>query len=217
MSKIPFDPAHPSVDAVRRIVFERLKGDPGWHQLDAGAGGFDPYVEYHGKPHSGVLALHSREVFWQLVNEGILSPGYNSSNLDLPWFRVTEYGRRVLETDPPSPHDPTAYLEFVSRRIESPDATAIAYLAESVGAFRKGSIIASVVMLGVTAERVFDLVCEAMHAALKDTKEQKQLGKLLERMPMKPKLGWVHTKLQTLQPKKLSGFPDQAPMMITVI
>ena len=80
MSKIPFDPAHPSVDAVRRIVFERLKRDPGWHQLDPGAGGFDPYVEYHGQPHSGVLALHSREVFWQLVNEGILSPGYNTSS-----------------------------------------------------------------------------------------------------------------------------------------
>lgn len=84
VEKIPFDPTNPSVEAARRIVLTRLRHDPQWHTLDNSGEGFDSYVEYEGTANRGVLNLYAREVFWQFVVEGILAPGWNSSNLELP-------------------------------------------------------------------------------------------------------------------------------------
>src|ERR1035437_2044189 len=132
--KIPFNHKEPDMEAVRQIIFERLRNDPSWRQLDRSGDGYAPYVEYGGQTESDwrdgrqslvVLAL---EVFWQCVIEGILAPGLDYSNSDLPWFRVTAYGRQVLASTEPQPYDPTAYLKRLQERIASPDPTAIAYL-----------------------------------------------------------------------------------------
>jgi hypothetical protein len=134
-----------------------------------------------------------------------------------PWFRITHHGRKVLASSEPVPHDPTGYLEGVKRRIPSPDATVMAYLAESVGTFVRGSVVASVLLLGVAAERVFDLLCDAMVKALQEEKDEAELTKLLAQFPMKPKLDWMHNKLQALQKKKLPGLPENSTLMITVV
>jgi hypothetical protein len=219
MPGIPFDPTSPSVPDVRRIVLERLRRDSTWKTLDNDGLGFDPYVEYKGDVQRGraAVVLYAREVFWQLVCEGVLSPGMNSSNLDLPWFRITDYGRKVLQEGPAQPHDPTGYLDALRRRISNPDPTVLAYIGESLETFRRGSIVASAIMLGVAAERVFDLVCESLLKALANPSEKKAFEDLLQRYAMKPKLEWVAAKLQALQRTKRPGFPDNAPMMVTVI
>src|ERR1017187_3102861 len=48
-----------------------------------------------------VLAL---EVFWQSVIEGILAPGFDYNNSNLPWFHVTAYGRQVIASTEPQPY-----------------------------------------------------------------------------------------------------------------
>jgi hypothetical protein len=37
------------------------------------------------------------EVFWGLFREGIITLGLNDSNREFPFFRVTEFGRRLLD------------------------------------------------------------------------------------------------------------------------
>src|SRR5262245_33376114 len=37
------------------------------------------------------------EVFWDLFRQGIVRPGLDSSNRELPFFRVTSLGKRILE------------------------------------------------------------------------------------------------------------------------
>jgi hypothetical protein len=155
-------------------------------------------------------------VFWQLVIEGILAPGMDSSNLNLPWFHVTKYGKDVIQSGTANPHDPTGYLKRLKEKIQSPDPTVIAYLEESLATFRRGNRVASTVMLGIAAERVFLLLCDSLTSALADPNEHKAFAKILGRFPMKPKLDWVHQKIQLI-PKTHSNFPDNANVMLTVI
>jgi len=75
------------------------------------------------------------------------------------------------------------------------------------------------VMLGVAAERVFDLRCDSLAKGLKDPAEHVAFERVLERNPMKPKLDWVHDKLRTLQDQRPrpTGFPENSTLMVTAI
>lgn len=217
MNKIPFDPTNPDIEVVREIVFARLKQEADWQQLDQMGRDFEPYVEYVGRSDPGLLAFLSQEVFWQLVIEGILSPGMNSSNMNLPWFHRTKYGKQVIEKEVPTPHDPTGYLTRISQNVRKPDQTVLFYLSESLFSFRRGNLVASTVMLGIAAERVFLLVCESMLNALQNAAEKQKLERILMRFPMKPKLDWIHNKVQYLQECRLPGFPENGTLMLTTI
>lgn len=221
--KIPFDPRNPDLDAVRQIVVERLRRDTTWKQLDNTGEGFAPFVDYiaptefeRQNGRSALLFL-AQEVFWQLLIEGVLAPGMDSSNLKLPWFHITKHGRDVLSSTELQPYDPTGYLARLRERIVSPDATVMAYLAESLETFRKANRVASAVMLGIAAERVFLLLCDSLAAALSTPGEKSAFAKLLDRFPMKPKLDWVHGKIQQIQKQAPSGFPDNATIMLVAI
>lgn len=219
--KIPFNPNNPELGAVRQIVFERLRKDAEWHQLDREGVKFAEYVEHAGPneswPGRSTLSFLAEEVFWQLVVEGILAPGYNYHNRDLPWFHITQYGRLVLDSQDPQPHDPTGYLKRLEERIANPDPSVLAYLAESLETFRKDNLVASTVMLGIAAERVFLLLCESLENALGDAREKTAFSKLLGRFPMKPKLDWVQNKVQQLQSHRPTGFPENATIMVVAI
>src|SRR5258706_16253554 len=132
MAGIPFNPQTPDLEAVRQIIFERLRREPGWKQVDVSGDGYAPYVEYKGSSHDArnVLIFSAQEVFWRLIVEGILSPGINSMSLDLPWFHVTTYGKQVLLSGPANPHDPSGYLRRLHEKVSKSDSTVIAYLTE---------------------------------------------------------------------------------------
>jgi len=123
-----------------------------------------------------------------LVTEGILAPGNSGQSPGLPWFHLTEYGKEVIQSGESNPHDPTGYLERIRQKITNPDGTVMAYLAESRNAMRHGTPVASTVMLGIGAERVFVLVAESLQKALSDPNEKNDLGRVLSRYQMKPKL-----------------------------
>jgi hypothetical protein len=164
-----------------------------------------------------MLALHISDVFWELVVEGIVAPGADAWNLELPWYHVTSYGRQVVDAEAGHPHDEASYLSRIRAVVGTPDDTVMAYLTESVRAFRRATPVAATIMLGIAAERVFLLLCDSLLAALADSGEQTAFERLLERFPMKPKLDWVHTKLQALQASRAAGLPDNATLAVTAI
>lgn len=218
--KIPFDPDTADLETARQIVLARLRTDREWHSIDKSGDGFSPFVEYTGPPGRDGrwrLVVLANEVFWLLVGEGILSPGMNYSNPDLPWFHVTAYGHKVLASPEPQPYDPTGYLAGLRAKIAAPDFTVMAYVAESLETFRKGNLVASTVMLGIAAERVFLLLCESLEAALANAGEKAAFTKSLGRFSMKPKLDWVHDKIQQIQKHAPAGFPENATIMIVAI
>lgn len=218
--KVPFDPATATIETARQIVFARLRADRDWRSLDKSGDGFSPFVEYSGLPGRDgrwKLTVLAIEVFWQLVAEGVLSPGGDYSNPDLPWFHITEYGREVLALPDPQPYDPTGYLADLRTKTATPDLTVMAYVAESLETFRKGNLVASTVMLGIAAERVFLLLCESMDSALADPGEKAAFARLMKGIAMKPKLDWVHEKIQKIQKARPAGFPDNATIMTMAI
>ena len=157
------------------------------------------------------------DVFWQLVAEGILAPGLDASHRDLPWFHVTAYGRKAIEHGEYQPHDRDGYLRRLLRRHPQADATVVAYLEESLETFARGSRIASMVMLGIAAERVFDLVCQSITDSLTIQKEKDTLEGHMMRARIKPRIDFVHHKLTAIQQRGVSGFPESATLMVTAM
>ena len=202
---------------LRLVVFERLRRDPQWNYYPNSSSGFTDYVDTSHPHASEALGFHLSEVVWQLLIEGVLAPGSNSANPNLPWFHLTPLGRSVLESQGPNPFDPEGYVEFVQRKVSDADATVLLYLAESLNTQRTGNLVASAVMLGIAAERVFLLLSQSLHAALKDPKEKKEFGDILGRFPMKPKLDWVRAKIESLQSRKVRGIPESAGLVIMAI
>ena len=212
----PFDCANPSTEDARRILIDRLRVDQDFIQLGQ-EHYYARYVEYVGQVHPQVLLTYIIRAFWQLAIEGIVSPGLNATNPNFPFFSITEYGEQVLAVDSPNPHDPTGYLGRLSERIANPDATVLAYLAESLAGLRRGIYISSTVMLGVAAERVFLLLCDSLADALAEENERDEFKRILDRYAMKPKLDWVHAKLARVQAQRPAGFPDNTSLMVNAI
>ncbi|HEY3127874.1 MAG TPA: hypothetical protein VGL91_00305 [Acidobacteriota bacterium] len=215
-SKIAFNPRADGVELVRRVVFKRLREDSNWQQLEHAGQYFDPYVEYVGEPDPNRLAFLVHEVLWELIIERVIAPGLNPSNPNLPWFHVTRYGRKVIAEEKFIPHDPSGYLSDFKQRFPTRDATVYAYLAESVEAFDRGALVASTVMLGIAAERVFLLVCESLIKALNKLAEKKKFEDLLDRIAMKPKLDWVLQKMEQIQ-SNTRALPDNFNVMFSVV
>jgi hypothetical protein len=101
------------------------------------------------------------EVFWGLFREGIITLGINDNNREFPWFRVSEFGKKVLKNqDPYFFQDVATYESLVKSRVPKIDSTTLLYLKEAVQAFKSGCVLSSTVMIGVATEHSFLLLIE---------------------------------------------------------
>jgi len=158
------------------------------------------------------------EVFWELARVGVIVPGNSTegAHAGFPWFRLTAYGRRVLETGDYFPHDKSGFIARLKHRVPNADPTVMAYLDESLQTFSTGNNVAAMVMLGVAAERVFILLCDSLVGALSSTTDKAKFEQVRKGLSMKPKVDWVHDKFQRLQqPPRRNGFPDNATLLVT--
>ena len=224
MERPRFSPARPDIVLLRQIMLQRLRQDPNWEQIEDDNGkGFRTLLEIEPQPPGldDAFAQSLLDVFWELVNEGVLAPGKNLAGGDmqnLPWFHCTAYGKTVIAAGEYVPHDTTGYLARLSARVQPVDATVRAYLEESLRTFLHGDFVASMVMLGVAAERVFLLVCESLVAALKDAGERDEFAKVLKQQAMRKKLDWVNGKLRRIEDgKRPAGYPDRASLMVVAM
>ncbi|MGA2526259.1 MAG: hypothetical protein ABSF79_06535 [Smithellaceae bacterium] len=217
MGKILYDWKQPDLVLLRHAVFDRLRKDRDWKMVENEMRYFDPYIELKSPDHQGLLFFQIEEVVWRLLVEGVLSPGFNSANPKLPWFHLTDFGNMVINSPEPNPYDSLGYIKHIRSQISNPDNTVLAYLSESLSTYHHGNTVASTMMLGIAAERVFLLLCSSMSAAISSTKEKSDFEKILIRFPIKPKFDWMRLKIESLQTAKLTGFPDNAGIMITAI
>lgn len=216
MSKVNFDVNNPDRSLVRHIVIRRLRDDRSWRSFDLTGAGFLPYVNVSG-PQIGQFAFFAQEVYWQLLSTGVIAPGYNQSNIELPNFHLTPFGEEFVRTGEWPAYDPASYLAGLVQIVPSPDSTVLAYLTESLRSFERGGYVASAVMLGIAAEQVFLLLCESTETALTNPSEKQRFSKLLARYPMKPKLDFLHQKYIALQRNSPQGFPDNAALMVIAV
>lgn len=141
-------------------VFEVLRREPQTH-LNAVEYQVRRSVEGYERPD----ALHVQEIVWDLLVQGVLAPGKNSLNLNLPFFHVTPYGRECLESGTILLHDRDGYLAHVREGIGEPlDEAIAAYVRESQRAFVSGSHAGAIALLAVAAERCLELLPDPCHA-----------------------------------------------------
>ena len=133
--------------------------------------------------------LRANDIIWELLQQGVLAPGCDDTNLDLPFLHLTDYGKQCLDDGDFTPQDPAGYISRLRTLIgEELDAVVLAYLRESLVSIQHGLYLAAAVMLGVVSERCMDLLQDAWANALTDrkTKEQfkehlRQAGRTIKR------------------------------------
>lgn len=101
------------------------------------------------------------EVIWDLVFERILTPNTESSNANLQFHKITEYGEKVLSEGEIQPHDPSGYIESL-KQIPSIDPIIITYVEESLQAYLKNLQLSAAVTLGAASERATNVLLDAL-------------------------------------------------------
>lgn len=101
------------------------------------------------------------EVFWGLFREGVITLGFNDSNRNFPFFRVSDLGHRLLDGGQAYFfHDVSTYENLIRSEIPDIDGVTLIYLKEAMQAFKAGCILSSTVILGVATEHTFLLLVE---------------------------------------------------------
>lgn len=142
------------------------------------------HLELQYEDEDGMRAL---EIFHELYREGVIVSGSHPRSIgamEWPLYRVTEYGRKVLETADYVPHDPEGYLAKIKRDVPEIDPAIIRYLEEALGCFKAGHLLAAAVMTGCAAEKAMLLLVEAFGDALGDAEEQQRYKKVVEKQWM---------------------------------
>lgn len=127
-----------------------------------------------------------QNILWDLIIEGVIRPGQGDGiNNNLPHFHVTDYGRRVLSGEPPTPYDPDGYLRRLRDQIPSLDSIIETYLQESLHTLRIGCLLSSTVTLGCASEKALLLLIAAYADALPPARADKfraaTRGKMIKR------------------------------------
>ena len=133
---------------LRPIVLDILRKTPQTHFR---AVENDVRLRADGYERRDVLALN--EVLWELLTQGVLAPGKNSLNPDLPFVHVTEYGTRCIEDGAILAHDPERYIERLKGRTNSKANSIVVESArEGLLTYLDGRYTAAVVLLAHAGE-----------------------------------------------------------------
>jgi len=115
-----------------------------------------------------------QRIFHELYLEHVIITGtgprsIGSGAMCWPFYRLTEYGRKVVERGQYVPYDPDGYLSRIKGEISGLDGTVLRYLQEALACFRLDFLLAAAVMTGCAAEKALLLLVDAYGAAITDS------------------------------------------------
>lgn len=185
------------LELVRQIVLRRLKEDADWHEFDRTWGDrASRFVQFDPPRLRSRFIVLANEVMWQLIIQGVITVGHGEGNPNLPWFRITDYGQKVLAAERFVPHDPTGYMAELSVIAGPLDMTvASRYAEEALACFAAGCNVASVLLLGVAAESAFNQLCDSIRPTLNDAADKAKLDLTI---PVRPRHRWLVERYQNL-------------------
>jgi hypothetical protein len=139
------------------------------------------------------------DIIWDLITEGIVRPGLgNGLNNGLPWYHISEYGKAVIENQPSQPYDPDGYLATV-RAIPNIDDVILAYLEESLKAFRIHCLLSSVITLGCASEKAILILIDTCEYAITNPVDKADFAKKIDTISIKRK----HDEFQNILRNKI--------------
>ena len=157
---------------LRPYIFEILKKTPQTH-FHAIENDLRKAVESYER--HDVLTL--QEILWELLVQGVLAPGKNSLNLNLPFVHLTDYGSQCLEDGRILAHDPDRYVEkLIEAAGEGMDDFVLHSVREALAVFLSGSWSSAVILLARAVEYLFDRLANAsVRAGQRDRRGTKRL------------------------------------------
>ena len=103
------------------------------------------------------------EVFWDLFRQGIITLGLNDGSPQFPFFRISSFGKEIIEhEDVYFFHDLSSYEGMIRDNIPDIDDQTVLYLKEAMQAFLVGCRLSSSVMLGVAIEHSLENLYETI-------------------------------------------------------
>lgn len=125
-----------------------------------------------------------REIIWDLIIQRIITIG-DYHNHDWPFLSLTEYGKRVLNSNEPIPHDPSKYIYRVQKEIPNIDKIIITYLSESINTYNINQLLSSTIALGCASEKTLLLLIDTYQNTFNDIKgkerfEQKVKNRMIK-------------------------------------
>lgn len=101
--------------------------------------------------HEGSGARALLDAWSDLFRGGYVSWGYNLSNIDPPFYHVTEKGGRIIQTLSRDPSNPSGYRAYLATKCKL-NPIADSYIAEALDTYNSGSFKSAAVMVGAAAE-----------------------------------------------------------------
>lgn len=195
---------------LRQFVLDHLRMQPNGDINMIGGGFVRIRAEQAGLGYTDADGKRALEIFHELYREGVIvsGSGPNSGNYAMGWpfYRVTEYGRQVLEQKDYVPHDPDGYLERLRQEVPNVDAAIIRYLEEALGCFKVGHLLAAAVMTGCAAEKAMLLLIDVFDAALTDPNERAKFDAVIRKHWM---IGRKYEELWKRLEGKLGELPNE--------
>lgn len=136
---------------------------------------------------------------WAMVMERIIEPVWEGFPVYLQKFKLTEYGRKLLEGLPID--RPDQYIDYLEAQVKNIDDQVIVYVRESLKSYNLGCYFASSVMLGVASERLFEILLDAYINAIGDPNDRKKFEQEISSMAVAAK----HKKFMNESLQKLTG------------
>ena len=217
-----------TTDEVRAWVYEYLRKDVKDRQVNRNIQTLQlSYIELHvktklqdsGEMPNGVHSYHTdievdykdqiREIIWGLVIQGIVIPGANTNQADLPFMQVSQWGKKCLELGEYLPHDAGEYASRLKTEIPDVDSSIILYMQESLIAFRSGAYLGSAVMTGVGAERALVLLRDAVEAAISNSGLRQKFVEKTKGKPIKQTFDEIWKRLDPVHDALASGLKKE--------
>ncbi len=84
------------MNALYRAIDDSFKADDAGDQRMAGTQSTRRALSATSNILSNDETVIFLDVFWDLIREGVITPGLNMQNASLPWFHISAKGREML-------------------------------------------------------------------------------------------------------------------------
>lgn len=162
-----------------QFLKDRLQEKLSVSATDRGTFGIDEWQKYLGDKVGYNIHqfehLEALEIVYDFLSRNIISIGADWVNKDIPFFRITEYGKKLIEEDSMLPFDPDGYLEEFSKRVPGLNELVYKYLGEAIQAYHRFCLLSSITMLGVASECLFLDLTENLSEWMKTNKNDESL------------------------------------------
>ncbi len=210
-----------SYEELKSIVLEalRIRPDTRLSSILSGVGSIAVESSIVASPHDGVVqgASYSLrpsdeerviDIIWDLIIERVLNMGRPGVGGGWPFLKVSSYGREVLSSSSPIPHDPSGYLGRLRREVPEIDPIILIYMKESLRTYSIGAILSSTVTLGCASEKAFLLLIEALRNAIADTTRKANFEKKINARQIKRKFDALKNYLASNKDRLTNGIWD---------